>query len=147
MAEFVLSAFADEGGKTIEEQIKALKSNGLTHIEPRGINGVNFSTYSVEEAKELRKILDDNGIGVSALGSPFGKIDITADFTEHFDLFKKNVELACILGTENIRMFSFYLRDGQSRDEARGEVIDKLGRLVDVADQYGVLLFFRRKFY
>ena len=114
MAEFVLSAFADEGGKTIEEQIKALKTNGLTHIEPRGINGVNFSTYSVEEAKELRKILDDNGIGVSALGSPFGKIEITDDFEPHFDLFKKNVELACILGTENIRMLSFFMPDGET---------------------------------
>ena len=90
MAEFVLSAFADEGGKTIEEQIKALKTNNLTHIEPRGINGVNFSDFTEAQAKELRKLLDDNGIGVSALGSPFGKIEITDDFEPHFEKFKRN---------------------------------------------------------
>ena len=91
MAEFLLSAFADEGGKTIEDQIKALKDNNLTHIEPRGINGVNISDYTPEMAKELRKILDDNGIGVSALGSPFGKINITDDFEPHFEKFKRNL--------------------------------------------------------
>ena len=51
MAEFVLSAFADEGGKTIEEQIKALKSNGLTHIEPRGLDEGNISTFSAAQAR------------------------------------------------------------------------------------------------
>lgn len=132
MAEFVLSAFADEGGKTIDEQIKALKDNNLTHIEPRGIDGVNFSNYTVEQAKELRKKLDDNGIGVSALGSPFGKIEITDDFEPHFDKFKKNVELACILGTENIRMFSFFMPDdSEDYSPYRDEVMERLEKFCD----------------
>ena len=58
MAEFMLSAFADEGGKTLGEQIAALKANGLTHMEPRGINGVNFSDFTPDEAKEMKKVLD-----------------------------------------------------------------------------------------
>ncbi len=132
MAEFVLSAFADEGGKTIEEQIKALKDNNLTHIEPRGINGVNISDFTEEQAKELKKKLDDNGIGVSALGSPFGKIEITDDFGPHFEKFKRNVELACILGTQNIRMFSFFMPDdAEDYSVSRDEVMARLEKFCD----------------
>lgn len=139
MAEFILSAFADEGGKTIDEQIKALKENNLTHIEPRGIDGVNFSNYTVEQAKELRKKLDDNGIGVSALGSPFGKIEITDAFEPHFEKFKKNVELACILGTKNIRMFSFFMPDDtQDYSPYRDEVLARLEKLCDYALESGI---------
>ncbi|MBO5945962.1 MAG: TIM barrel protein, partial [Clostridia bacterium] len=58
----------------------------------------------------------------------------------HLEQAKNCFNNANILGAKNIRSFSFYLREGQSRDDARGEVIDKLGRLVDLADEYGVTL-------
>lgn len=138
MAEFMLSAFADEGGKTLEEQIAALKANGLTHMEPRGINGVNFSDFTPDEAKEMKKVLDDNGIGVSALGSPFGKIKITDDFAPHFEKFKRNVELACILGTERIRMFSFYMEQDEPYEPYRDEVMERLEKLCDYSRKSGV---------
>lgn len=137
MAEFLLSAFADEGGKTIEEQIKALKDNGLTHIEPRGINGVNISDYTPEMAKELSKILDDNGIGISAIGSPFGKIKITDDFEPHFEKFKRTVENACILGAKNIRMFSFYF-EGDAFAQYRDEVMERLLKFCDYSLKSGI---------
>jgi sugar phosphate isomerase/epimerase len=37
-------------------------------------------------------------------------------------------------------MFSFYLREGQTREQARAEVIEKLGKLLLLADEYGVTL-------
>jgi hypothetical protein len=114
-ATFHLSAFADEAGGGIIEQIDALKAHKMTHIEPRGLDHGNISLYTVEQAKELKKILDDNGIGVSALGSPFGKINIADDFAPHFELFKRNVENACILGTDKIRMFSFFFNEERAK--------------------------------
>lgn len=138
MAEFLLSAFADEGGKTIEEQIKALKDNNLTHIEPRGINGVNISDFTADMAKELRKTLDDSGIGVSAIGSPFGKIGIKDDFAPHFEKFKRTVENACILGTENIRMFSFFIEEGADYAAYRDEVMERLEKLCCYSLESGI---------
>ena len=44
MAEFILSAFADEAGGGILDQIKALQENGFTHIEPRGLDYGNISS-------------------------------------------------------------------------------------------------------
>lgn len=138
MAQFVLSAFADEGGKTLADQIKALKDNKLTHIEPRGIDGVNISDYSSEMAKEMKKILDDNGIGVSSIGSPFGKIGIKDDFEPHFEKFKQTVENACILGTENIRMFSFFIDEGDDCAVYRDEVMERLEKMCDYSLKSGI---------
>ena len=126
---FYLSAFADEAGGGIQEQIAALKAHGMTHIEPRGLDYGNISLYTVEQAKELRKILDDNGIGVSAIGSHYGKIEITDDFAPHFEDFKNCVEVANILGTERIRMFSFFFTKGQSLTEYRDEVFERLDKM------------------
>jgi len=138
MAEFILSAFADEAGGGILEQVKALRENGFTHIEPRGLDHGNISKYTPEMCNELKKVLDDNGIKVSAIGSPFGKINIKDDFEEHFELFKVNIENANILGTDKIRIFSFYFDEDDSYEEYRDEVFERLEKFCDYALAHGV---------
>ena len=108
MAEFIFSAFADEAGGGLLSQIDALKANGITHIEPRGLDEGNISTFSAEQAKAVKKILDEHGIGVSSVGSHFGKINIKDSFDEHFESFKQCVENANILGTENTHLISAF---------------------------------------
>lgn len=135
---FYLSAFADEAGGGIIEQIDALKAHGMTHIEPRGLDEGNISLYSVKQAKELKKVLDDNGISVSSIGSHYGKIEITDDFAPHFEDFKNCVEVANILGTERIRMFSFFFTKGESHSEYRDEVFERLDKMADYSLKSGV---------
>ncbi len=140
MANFLLSAFADEAGKDLETQIKALKANKLTHIEPRGLDYGNISTYSPEQAKELKKILDDNGIGVSSVGSPVGKVAIDCDdedMEEHFEMFKNCVEVANILDTKRIRMFSFFIED-EKYAENKNKVFELLDKMADYSLKNGV---------
>ncbi len=138
MAEFVLSAFADEAGGGLLSQIDALKANGLTHIEPRGLDEGNISTFTAEQTKNVKKILDEHGIGVSAVGSHFGKINIKDDFAPHFESFKQCVENAAILGTENIRMFSFFISDGENPDVYRDEVFERLEKMCDYSASNGI---------
>ncbi|MCH5198492.1 MAG: sugar phosphate isomerase/epimerase [Oscillospiraceae bacterium] len=133
MANFILSAFADEAGGGILSQIDALKANGLTHIEPRGLDEGNISSFSSEQAKALKKVLDENGIGVSSIGSYFGKIEIRDDFKPHFEEFKQCVENAGILGTKNIRMFSFYMPENENPAVFRDEVFERLEIMADYA--------------
>ncbi|MBQ7638155.1 MAG: sugar phosphate isomerase/epimerase [Clostridia bacterium] len=138
MANFILSAFADEAGGGIMSQIDALKANGLTHIEPRGLDEGNISSFSAEQAKKVKKILDENGIGVSSIGSYFGKIGIRDDFAPHFEEFKQCVENACILGTKNIRMFSFYMPENEDPAVFRDEVFERLERMADYSLKSGI---------
>lgn len=138
MAKFLLSAFADEAGGGILDQIDALKANRFTHIEPRGLDEGNISSYTPEQAKALKKILDDNGIGVSSIGSRFGKIEITDDFEEEFEDFKNCVEVANILGTERIRMFSFFIDEDDDKADYRGEVFERIDKMCTYSLNHGV---------
>ena len=138
MAEFILSAFADEAGGGLLSQIEALKANGFQAIEPRGLDEGNISTYTPQQCREVRKILDDNGIIVSAIGSPFGKINIHGDFDTHFDSFKRCVENANILGTKNIRMFSFYKNEDEKWEMLRDEVFEKLDIMASYSLENGI---------
>ena len=138
MAKFYLSAFADEAGGGIKEQIEALKAHGMTHLEPRGLDEGNISLYTVEQAKRLKEILDENGIEISAIGSHYGKIKITEDFTEHFENFKNCVEVAKILGTKRIRMFSFYFSENESYEDYKDEVFKRIEAMCDYALENGI---------
>ena len=40
MARFILSAFADEASPSLDEQLQALKEEGISLIELRGVDGI-----------------------------------------------------------------------------------------------------------
>lgn len=138
MATFHLSAFADEASQSLSGQFDALKAHRYTHIEPRGIDSKNISVYTVDEAKQLKKELDANGLAISSIGSFYGKIEINEDFTEHFESFKNCVEVANILGTKRIRMFSFFFSKGQSYEQYRDEVFERLDKMATYTLENGV---------
>ena len=139
MKEFLLAAFADEAGAPVSEQIDALRANGMTHIELRGVGDKNVTALTLDEAKELRKQLDDGGIGVWAIGSPLGKISVGDGFAPHLDLFKHTLELADVLGTTHIRMFSFFCPKHEAH-LCREIVFDRLGKFCEAAKGSGILL-------
>lgn len=135
----VLTGFADEIAASLDTQMQVLEKLHMNHIEMRGVDGRNFVEYSEAEAREIRKRLEDRGFALSAVGSPIGKIGITDDFAPHMELYKHTVELAHIMNTPNIRMFSFYV----SRENAascKEQVMERLGQFVDYAAANGVVL-------
>ena len=136
---FKLAAFADEADGRLSEQIKAMTENGIDYLEIRGVDGENISDISIEKAKEIRRQLDDAGLGVWSLGSPYGKIGICDDFTAHLDKFRHGLELADILGAKHIRMFSFYVTSDDAA-RYRDEVMSRLERFIDAAEGSDVIL-------
>jgi membrane-bound ClpP family serine protease len=71
-----LSAFADEAGKSLSSQITALLRNDIRLTELRSVDKKNVSELTLPEAREIGATLTGNGIGLSALGSPMGKVEI-----------------------------------------------------------------------
>ena len=138
MLNFTLTGFADEAAKELDGQIAALKRNSMSYFEPRGIDGKNIADFTVEEAKELKAKLDAEGIKVSSIGSPFGKIEIDEDFEPLFEKFKNTVEVAKILETKYIRMFSFFFTKGQSYEENREEVLRRVKAMADYSYEQGI---------
>lgn len=139
MTRFLLSGFADEIDKDLEVQLRELRRLDMNHIEIRGVYGKPITDYTEGEVKEFKKLLDDQGIKVSALGSPIGKIGIEDDFAPHLDKFKHAINLAGILDTKYIRMFSFYIPD-ENPDKYRDEVLERWHRFVEAAKNTGLIL-------
>ena len=140
MAKLILSAFSDEYADSLKEQCQALNGFGFGYMEMRGVNGKNVSTLTKEEVKEAKKTLDEYGIKVSSIGSPLGKIKLDGDISAHLETAKRVFETANELGAKNIRMFSFYLPDGKTREDCKGQVFDALSSLVKLSQEFGVTL-------
>ena len=140
MSNFHISAFADEYADSFEEQLKALKRFGIGYIEIRYVNGKNISVLSTDETLEIKKMLDSFGIKVSAVGSPIGKITLDGDLEAHLDMARRVFELASVLETKYVRIFSFYAPEGKSIADMKNEVLGLLAKLVISAREYGVTL-------
>lgn len=139
MAKFVFSAFADEAGSTLSEQIAALKENGIRYIEPRNIDGKPILTLTENELREVKAELDKNGIKVNSLGSPIGKFPIDEPLENHLEDFEKAIRACEILDTKNMRMFSFFVKQDEIKDK-RDEVLKRLKTLVKIATDRGIRL-------
>ncbi len=135
-----ITGFADEIANELEVQVASVKKLGISHIEMRGVDGNNLIFHTTEKVMQIKKYLDENGISLSALGSPLGKIGITEDFEPHFESFKRAVEIAHLMETENIRIFSFYIPKDRPLKEFENEVFERLGRFYDYATANDVVL-------
>lgn len=135
-----LSGFADEIDTNLDIQMKVLKKLGMSYVEMRGVDGKGLVEHTINEAKEIKARLTDNGISLSSVGSPIGKIKITDEFAPHMELFKHTVEIAHVMDTPNIRMFSFFMPENESYAPYKNQVMDQLGQFVDYAKANKVLL-------
>ncbi len=140
MSKFVLSAFADEAGKTLSAQIAALRRNRIGYMEIRNVDGKSVVDLTAGEKKDIRAALDGAGIRVRTIGSDIGKIDITADLAPHLDRLKRTLDAAGTLGATRIRMFSFFMPEGRA-DEYRDEALERIDRMLDTAKGSGVTLY------
>ncbi len=140
MANFRLSAFSDEYSAQFDEQIEGLLKNNIRMTEIRGVDGTNIADLTTEKVAEVKRKLDAASISVSAIGSPIGKIQITDPMEPHLDKLKQVCETACTLETDRIRMFSFYMPKDEDYSAYRDEVMERMVKMLDVADGYGLSL-------
>lgn len=140
MAKFILTGFADEIDPALSIQMDVLDRLDIHYIETRGIDGKNISEYTPAEAKAIHARLADRGFAVSALGSPIGKIGVIDPFTPHLDNFRRLIDVAHELDTRYIRMFSFFIPQGEDPAAYRDEVMQRLSALVSANRGSGVTL-------
>lgn len=140
MAKIILSAFADEYSADFTEQLKGMRDFGIGYVEVRGVDGKNVSVLTPAEVKDVKSKLDYYGMGVSAIGSPVGKVQLDGDLEKHLDMTKRVLETANELGAKYVRMFSFYAPDGKDILDYKEQVFSELGKLEFLAKSHGVVL-------
>ncbi len=137
---YQIAAFADEADAKISGQIEAMRAEGISLLEVRGVDGKSVADLTAAEAKALRARLEDEGIAVWSIGSPYGKSEIREPFGPRLDEFRRGLEIAEALGASHIRLFSFYLPQGEAPETFRDEVLERLSRFCGAAKGSGIVL-------
>lgn len=140
MSKFILSAFADEAGESLEEQIAALHRNGIRYMEVRAVNGMNICKTPLATVAEYKKQLDAAGIQVVTIGSSVGKVSVADDWDAHLAMFLHTLGVAKILGATRIRMFSIFMPENKDPAAYRELVMTRMRQLLDIAKAVGVTL-------
>ena len=128
-----LSAFADEISADLGEQLAVLKQHNIKYMELRSVWNKNVKDFTDSEVETIKQALKEAGIGVSAIGSPLGKIGINDDFEQHLADLRRIIEIAKQLEAPYIRIFSFYIPEGEKAEDYREKVLDRMRTMVAVA--------------
>ncbi len=140
---FTLSAFADEISPDPQVQIDILKTCDVRYIEFRSIHKTNVLNLSDSQIAEFKALLDRDGLKVSAIGSPIGKVRVDEPFEPHLEKFRRAIHLCRIFNTPNIRIFSYYPPEDFDGDWTpyREQVMDRMRQKVAIAEREDVRLF------
>jgi sugar phosphate isomerase/epimerase len=137
---FVLSGFADEISPDPGEQLATLAAESIGHLELRSVWSVNVADLDDTQVASVRGLLASAGVRVSAIGSPIGKIDVTAPLAPELDRMRRVADVAGQLGTTIVRVFSFFVPPGEPPERYREPVIDRMRALAEIAAERGLVL-------
>jgi len=137
---FTLTGFADEIAFELSEQIDLLGKLGIRHVEFRSAWRTKVLDLSDEQLTRAKDMLDAAGITLSSVGSDIGKIFITDPFEDHLARAAHAVEVAKFFGSPYIRMFSFFIPEGDDPDIHRDEVMARTREFVTLAEAGGVTM-------
>lgn len=137
---WTLSGFADEISPDLDEQLAVVTDLGLKYIEFRSAWDVNVLDLDGEQLRRAKGALTASGVRVSSIGSPIGKISISDDNGPHLERMKYALEVAEFLEAPYIRIFSYFIPEGDDPDDYRDEVISRMSDLAAVAEGSGITL-------
>ncbi|MGN6404250.1 sugar phosphate isomerase/epimerase family protein [Sinomonas sp.] len=138
-AQWELSGFGDEIDDDPRIQAAVMRALGAAHIEVRSAWGTNIVDMDEEQLAELKGILDEAGLKVSAIASPIGKVDVGLPVEHEVERLGRALRAAEVLGAPFIRIFSFYY-EGKSAEEVRNAVVERMTALARRAEGTGVTL-------
>lgn len=136
----VLSGFADEISPDLDEQLAVLASESISHLELRSVWSTNVADLDDAQLARFRRQVEDSGVRVSAIGSPIGKIDIDAPFEPELERLRRIADIAGLLGTPLVRVFSFFIPQTHDPGAYRAPVIDRMRALAELAAERGLVL-------
>jgi sugar phosphate isomerase/epimerase len=137
---FVLSGFADEIDPDLETQLDVLETLDIDYFDLRGVDDTNVLDLDDAFLERIRDAINERGITISSIGSPIGKIGITEDFEPHKERFERAVEIAKSFDVEYIRLFSYYIPEGDDPADHRDEVMQRMRWKSERAEEEDVTL-------
>jgi sugar phosphate isomerase/epimerase len=137
---WTLSGFGDEIDDDPNVQVAVLQALGARHLELRSAWGTNVVNFSVEQLDTLGTVFTDREMGVSAIASPIGKVDVTVPVEAEVARLGRAIAAAHALDSRYIRIFSFFRAPGVDVASIRDGVLVRMRALADLAEKEGVVL-------
>lgn len=137
---WTLSGFADEISADLDEQCRVLNELGINYVELRSAWDINVLDLDDDQLDRVAKTLAAHGLQTSSVGSPIGKIGIHDDFDAHLRRLDRALRVAARLRARIIRIFSFWIPEGDAPAVHRDEVLRRMAALCDRAAGSDVIL-------
>jgi sugar phosphate isomerase/epimerase len=140
---FTLSAFGDEIASDLEDQLKLLVALDVRMLDLRAAWDTNVLRMSDEQVARVQKMCAAYGVEIACIGSPIGKSPIIKPIEDELANLRRIMEIATMLGTRRIRIFSFYPPDISTNahyDQYVEEAAARLIQLTELAEKNGFLL-------
>ena len=140
MASFPISALSDEIAPELTAALATMSAAGIGRIELRTVFGKNILDLDDDEVRRCRGAIHAAGMGVSGLASPVGKSELQRPAEYEEGRLRRALQIASALGTDRIRIFSFYPASGTEAAGAGAEVLRRVRRWTELAESAGVVL-------
>src|SRR5215213_542318 len=137
---WTLTGFADEISSELDEQLDTLADESIRFVELRSVWNKNVLDLTDDEIEKVGAAMADRGVGVSSIGSPIGKVPITEDFAPHLERFRRALHVAKSLEAPYVRVFSFFMPEGEDPAVYRDEVLERMGTVAKEAEDARLVL-------
>jgi sugar phosphate isomerase/epimerase len=137
---WTLTGFADEISPELDEQLNTLVDESMRYMEVRSVWNTNVLDLTDEELEKVKSVASERGIRTSSIGSPIGKVSITETFEPHLERFRRALHTARVMEAPYVRIFSFFIPDGQDPNRYRDEVLERIGAFAREAEDSGITL-------
>ena len=137
---WTLTGFADEISPELEEQLETLAQESMGYMELRSVWNNNVLDLSDDELDRVKSATAQRGIRISSIGSPIGKVPVTEPFGPHLERFRRALHAADVMEAPYVRVFSFFIPEGQEPGHYREEVIDRMAIMAGEAKASGITL-------
>ncbi|MHB0876879.1 MAG: sugar phosphate isomerase/epimerase family protein [Anaerolineae bacterium] len=150
---WTLAIITDEVSHDFVRALDTIKSWDMKYVEIRTVDRVNAADLDEAGVARVKRLLDERGLKVAALASPFLKCYLhepkagpagdaffssANTYEEHLKILQRCGNLAKVLGANMTRCFSFWREPDPAAVFA--EVAERLKDSVQLAEQYGLVL-------
>ena len=146
-----ISIFSDELGLDVAQGIPVIKSWGLDHVDFRGlVFGKNIAALDADQLRQLRKLLDDNGLKTGCIQSFLAKVHLPDATRQQAEKQKLDglIRAADALDCRLIRAFHYWQPEKEQcgqlavRPDMLQHALDMFAPLAERAKQAGLTLAF-----
>jgi sugar phosphate isomerase/epimerase len=149
LTRFKLGSISDEWSQDFEEALKAMKSYGLKWVEIRTLWNMYNTETTPEQLQRIKDLLEKYEFKVSVLDTafykcvlpgtkPVGKDKDPYPYSEQIEVLKRGMERAHALGTNKVRVFSYWRV--ASPAEYFERIAADLSKAAELARQGGIRL-------